>query len=119
MDRMERVVWFELGKRRKDRYPLENESATKKGATLYNMVRRKVLPSEPGVIALNLSPETSMSRATIRYRCNTCGHIVPRTELRRGAWGDPCCPACGANDVERHRTRFDQWYATFFLYKVY
>jgi len=66
-----------------------------------------------------LARPTEMSTSHVRYQCNSCGHIAPRTTLRQGAWGDLCCPECGGNDLERHRTRFERWYAMFFLYKVY
>jgi hypothetical protein len=53
------------------------------------------------------------------YRCNQCAQISPHTSLSRGDWGDRCCPHCGSPDVERARSRFERWYAIFFLYKVY
>ncbi|HMO60272.1 MAG TPA: hypothetical protein PKA05_12350 [Roseiflexaceae bacterium] len=54
-----------------------------------------------------------------RFRCRTCEAISPADALVVGAWGDPCCPACGAADVERYRTRWEILYNFFFLYKVY
>lgn len=53
------------------------------------------------------------------YACRSCGAVHERVALRRGAWGDMCCPACGVADLERQRSRFERWYAIFFLYKVY
>jgi hypothetical protein len=37
----------------------------------------------------------------------------------RGAWGDRCCPQCGSADLVRCRSRWQQIYAAFFLFKVY
>lgn len=53
------------------------------------------------------------------YRCNGCGQITARSRLGSGDWGDRCCPACNSPDLERFRSRFEHWYAIFFLYKVY
>jgi hypothetical protein len=60
-----------------------------------------------------------MSRSSIRYKCNACGAITPRDALVSGSWGDRCCPTCASPNVERHRTRWEAAYATFFLYKVF
>jgi DNA-directed RNA polymerase subunit RPC12/RpoP len=57
--------------------------------------------------------------ASIAYQCYSCGAITQRSQLKTGAWGDVCCPACDSPDLSRYRTRFDRWYAIFFLFKVY
>ncbi|MFO7168480.1 MAG: hypothetical protein DIU80_010705 [Chloroflexota bacterium] len=54
-----------------------------------------------------------------RYSCRSCGALAAASELTRGAWGDLCCPRCSSPDLERRRSRWEQIYATFFLYKVY
>jgi hypothetical protein len=53
------------------------------------------------------------------YRCEGCGQMSRRSQLAKGAWGDPCCPACGSAHIVRHRTRMQQLQRTFFLFKVY
>lgn len=53
------------------------------------------------------------------YRCEGCGQVSQRSRLATGAWGDPCCPACGSAHIVRHRTRSQELFRTFFLFKVY
>jgi hypothetical protein len=60
-----------------------------------------------------------MAGTTPNYACRSCGATHTASALRRGDWGDRCCPACGSPDLERHRSRWAQIYAAFFLYKVY
>jgi ribosomal protein L37E len=60
-----------------------------------------------------------MNNVRAHYHCRACGENLRRAELSRGAWGDLCCSSCGSPDVERVRSRWQQLYATFFLYKVY